>query len=91
MILLTRVTKILHKKIIQGKKRMKCNFFRVREAHERFPISKTKGYAGVKWMRSKRNRPPLLVLVQTGTTNLEINLVVPQKIGNSSISSSNEK
>jgi hypothetical protein len=25
---------------------MKCNFFRVREAHERFPISKTKGYAG---------------------------------------------
>jgi hypothetical protein len=28
--------------------------------------------------------PPWLVRLQTGTTILEINLVVPQKIGNSS-------
>jgi hypothetical protein len=31
------------------------------------------------WRRRKRNTPPLLV----GTTTLEINLEVPQKIGNS--------
>jgi hypothetical protein len=30
----------------------------------------------------KRNTPPLLVGLQTGTTALEINLEVPQKIGN---------
>jgi hypothetical protein len=29
----------------------------------------------------KRNTPPLLVGLQTGTTTLEINLEVPQKIG----------
>jgi hypothetical protein len=32
----------------------------------------------------KRNTPPLLVGLQTGTTTLEINLEVPQKIGNGS-------
>jgi hypothetical protein len=35
-------------------------------------------------MWSKRNTPPLLVGFQTSTTTLEINLVVPQKIGNCS-------
>jgi hypothetical protein len=35
-------------------------------------------------MWRKRNTPPLLVGLQTGTTTLEINLVVPQKIGNRS-------
>jgi hypothetical protein len=30
----------------------------------------------------KRNTPPLLVGLQTGTTTLEINLDVPQKFGN---------
>jgi len=34
-------------------------------------------------MWSKGNCPPLLMGVQTGTTTLEINLVVSQKIGNS--------
>jgi hypothetical protein len=35
------------------------------------------------WRRMwrKKNTPPLLVGMQTGTTTLEINLVVPQKIG----------
>ena len=33
---------------------------------------------------SKRNISPLLVGLQTGTTTLEINLEVPQKIGNRS-------
>jgi hypothetical protein len=32
----------------------------------------------------KRNTPPLLVGLQAGKTTLEINLAVPQKIGNSS-------
>jgi hypothetical protein len=32
----------------------------------------------------KRNTPPLLVGLQTGTTTLKINLLVPQKIENSS-------
>lgn len=32
-------------------------------------------------MRRKRNTPPLLVGLQTGTTILEISLEVPQKIG----------
>jgi len=36
-------------------------------------------------MWRKRNTPPLLVGLQTGTTILEINLEVPQKIGNRSI------
>jgi hypothetical protein len=31
----------------------------------------------------KRNTPPLLVGLKTGTTTLEINLAVPQKVGNS--------
>jgi hypothetical protein len=35
-------------------------------------------------MRRKRNTPPLLVGLQTGTTILEINLAVPWKIGNCS-------
>jgi hypothetical protein len=35
-------------------------------------------------MYRKQNTPPLLVGLQTGTTYLIINLVVPQKIGNSS-------
>jgi hypothetical protein len=35
-------------------------------------------------MWRKRNTPPLLVGLQTGTTTLEINLEVPQKIGNRS-------
>jgi hypothetical protein len=35
-------------------------------------------------MSVKRNTPPLLVRLQTGTTTLEINLEVPQKIGNRS-------
>jgi hypothetical protein len=33
-------------------------------------------------MWRKRNTPPLLVIFQTGTTTLENNLEVPQKIGN---------
>jgi hypothetical protein len=33
-------------------------------------------------MQRKRNTPPLLVGLQTGTTTLEINLAFPQKIGN---------
>jgi hypothetical protein len=33
-------------------------------------------------MWRKGNTPPLLVGLQTGTTTLEINLQVPQKIGN---------
>jgi hypothetical protein len=32
-------------------------------------------------MWKKRNTPPLLVGLQTGTTTLEISLAVPQKIG----------
>jgi hypothetical protein len=39
------------------------------------------------WLESmwrKRNTPPLLVGLQTGTTTLEINLEFPQKIGNRS-------
>jgi hypothetical protein len=35
-------------------------------------------------MWRKRNTPPLLVGLQTGTTTLEINLAIPQIIGNSS-------
>ena len=35
-------------------------------------------------MWRKRNTLPLLVGLQTGTTTLEINLEVPQKIGNRS-------
>jgi hypothetical protein len=35
-------------------------------------------------MWRKRNTPPLLVGLQTGTTTLEINMEVPQKIGNRS-------
>ena len=35
-------------------------------------------------MWGRRNTPPLLVGLQTGTTTLEINLEVPQKIGNRS-------
>jgi hypothetical protein len=35
-------------------------------------------------MWRKRNTPPLLVGLQTGTTTLEINLEVPQKIENRS-------
>ena len=34
-------------------------------------------------MWRKKNTPPLLVGVQASTTNLEINLAVPQKIGHS--------
>jgi hypothetical protein len=34
-------------------------------------------------MWRKRNTPPLLVGLQAGTTTLEINLVVPQKIRHS--------
>jgi hypothetical protein len=34
-------------------------------------------------MWRKRNSPPLLMGVQTGTTSLEINLAIPQKIENS--------
>jgi hypothetical protein len=34
-------------------------------------------------IRKKRNSPPLLVGLQTGTTTLEISLTVPQKIGHS--------
>jgi hypothetical protein len=34
-------------------------------------------------MWRKRNIPPFLVGLQTVTTTLEINLAVPQKIGNS--------
>jgi hypothetical protein len=37
-------------------------------------------------MWRKKNTPSLLVGLQTGTTTLEISLVVPQKIGNSSTS-----
>jgi hypothetical protein len=37
-------------------------------------------------MWRKRNTPPLLVGFQIGTTTLEINLEVPQKFGNKSIS-----
>jgi hypothetical protein len=33
-------------------------------------------------MWRKRNTPPLLVGLQTGAITLEINLEVPQKIGN---------
>jgi hypothetical protein len=33
------------------------------------------------WMWRKRNTPPLLLGLQAGTTTLEINLAVPQKIG----------
>jgi hypothetical protein len=33
-------------------------------------------------MWRKRNTPPLLMGLQAGTNTLEINLVVPQKIGN---------
>jgi hypothetical protein len=32
-------------------------------------------------MWGKRNTPPLMVGLQTGTVTLEINLEVPQKIG----------
>jgi hypothetical protein len=32
-------------------------------------------------MWRKKNIPPLLVALQTGTTNFEISFVVPQKIG----------
>ena len=35
-------------------------------------------------MWRKRNTPPLLMGMQTGTTTVEINLDVPQKIGNRS-------
>jgi hypothetical protein len=35
-------------------------------------------------MWRKRNTTPLLVGLQTGTTTLDNDLVVPQKIGNSS-------
>jgi hypothetical protein len=35
-------------------------------------------------MWRKRNTPPLLVGLQTGTTTLKIDLEVPQKIGNRS-------
>jgi hypothetical protein len=35
-------------------------------------------------MWRKRNTPPFLVGLQAGSTTLEINLVVPQKIVNSS-------
>jgi hypothetical protein len=35
-------------------------------------------------MWRERNIPPLLVGLQTGTTTLEINLVIPQKTGKSS-------
>jgi hypothetical protein len=35
-------------------------------------------------MWRKRNTPPLLVELQVSTCTLEINLVVPEKIGNSS-------
>jgi hypothetical protein len=35
-------------------------------------------------MWKKRDTPPLLVISKSGTTTLEINLEVPQKIGNSS-------
>jgi hypothetical protein len=35
-------------------------------------------------MWRKRNTPPLLVGLQIGTTSLEINLEVPQKIENRS-------
>jgi hypothetical protein len=34
-------------------------------------------------MWRKKNTPPLLVELQTGRTTLEVNLEVPQKIGNS--------
>jgi hypothetical protein len=33
----------------------------------------------------EKNTPPLLVRLQSGTTTLEISLVVPQKIGHSTI------
>jgi hypothetical protein len=35
-------------------------------------------------MWRKRNIPPSLMGLQTGTTTLEINLEVPQKVGNRS-------
>jgi hypothetical protein len=38
-----------------------------------------------KWRMWRKNTPPLLVELQTGTSTLEINLGVPQKIGNRSI------
>jgi hypothetical protein len=34
-------------------------------------------------MRRKRNTPPLLVGLQAGKTTLEINMMVPEKIGKS--------
>ena len=36
-------------------------------------------------MERRRHTPPLLMGLQTGTTTVEINMVVPQKIGNRSI------
>jgi hypothetical protein len=39
----------------------------------------------LKRMWRKRNTPPLLVGLQTGKTTLEINLEVPEKIGDRSI------
>jgi len=41
-------------------------------------------HAGGEHMWRKRNTPPLLVGLQTGTTTLEINLEAPQKIINRS-------
>jgi hypothetical protein len=36
-------------------------------------------------MWRKKNTPPLLVGLQAGTSTLEINLLAPEKIGNSFI------
>jgi hypothetical protein len=49
-------------------------------------IAKTKQQQMLARVWSKENTPPLLVGEQTCTTTLEINLVVSQKIGNSSTS-----
>ena len=45
---------------------------------------KTSGENTLERMWGKRNTPPLLVGLKTGTTTLEINLEVPWKIGNRS-------
>jgi hypothetical protein len=38
-----------------------------------------------KYLKSKRNTPPLLVGLQACTTTLEVSLEVPQKIGHNTI------
>jgi hypothetical protein len=46
-------------------------------------IKKLRGQEMVARMWRKRNTPPLLVGLQTGTITLEISLAVPQKIEHS--------